>query len=262
MVTTLPSDFNQAITVVKYEILKYLRGKKLLVFIGLMALILGLLTAMPYLLGDGLPSESKELMLFYISFSTILIILAVTLFAADSIASEYEYRTGLLLFPRPMKRESMFIGKFVASYLVSAAMILLFYISVFIISYAVTGEVISEGFTSLGMALLYILAATGFGFMLSAFMARGNTAAIMLFATLLLIFPIIDSVFMFAAIEPVFSLSYSGDAVYNAVAGLTTQDSMGFTIYYAQLSTAVPVLVAWTVLTAAIAVLKFKRREF
>ncbi len=262
MATQLPNDFQQATIIMRYEFLKYLRGKKILVFVALLALILGLLTAMPYLLGDGLPSDPKDFMLLYLGFSTILIILAVTLFGADSIASEFEHRTGLLLLPRPLKREALFAGKFMASFLVSAVMISIYYLVVFILSYAITGGIVSDAYTSLGVALLYVLAATGFGFMLSSFMARGNTAAILLFATLLLIFPIIDSVFMLAEIEPVFSLSYSGDAAYNAVAGLVTEDSFGWTIYYAQVGTAAVVLTAWAILTTMIAALKFKRREF
>lgn len=267
MATTLPSDFNQALTVVRYEILKYLRGKKLLVFIGLIALILGLLTAMPYLLSDGLPDDALVLMTNYLSFATILIILAVTLFAADSLASEFEHRTGLLLLPRPIKREALFAGKFIASYLVSALMILLFYVATFVVSFAVTGSVASEGYNSLGMALLYILAATGFSFLLSAFMARGNTAAILLFATLLLIFPIIDSVLMLAEISPWFSLSHSGDAVYNALVGNTTEQiQIGpdafMTIYYPEVRTSAMVLTAWAVLSTVIALVKFKKREF
>jgi len=246
--------------VVKYEILKYLRGKKLLVFIALTALILGLLTAMPYIFGDGLPKESFDLMLFYVSFSKMLIILAVTLFAADSLASEYEYRTGLLLFPRPIKREAMFAGKFIASYLVSAMMILLFYVSVFIISFIVTGGVVSEGFISLAFSLLLIFAATGLGFMLSAFIARGNTASIMLFALMLMVFPIIDHALMAAEIEPFFSLSYSADVVYFAVAaGVDTYLPYD---YYPELVTSAFVLAFWSLLTIAIAVTKFKRREF
>ncbi len=264
MTTTLPSDLNQAMTVVKYEILKYLRGKKLLVFLGLITLIMVLFTAMPYLLGEraGLPTDAAELMIWYMAFIMILIILAVTLFAADSLASEFEHRTGLLLLPRPIKREVMFAGKFIASYLVSAIMILIFYVSVFVISFAVTGEVTSKGYTSLGMAMLYILAATGLGFLFSAFMARGNTAAILLFACLLMIFPIIDVVFMFADIEPVFSLTYNGDSVYYALTDAETNSDFGFTTYVPKLSSAAPVLAGWAILTTAIAAFKFKRREF
>ncbi len=259
MATTLPSDINQAMTVVRYEMLKYLRGKKILVFIGLIALILGLLTLMPYLLGDSLSGDPRILMMTYMGFISIIMILVVTLFAADSLASEFEYRTGLLLFPRPIKREIMFAGKFMASYLVSAIMIGIFYISVYIISYVVTGEVVSEGYTSLGMALIYVLAATGFGFVLSAFMGRGSTASILLFATLLIIFPIIDVALMAADIEPFFSLTYSGDGAYYAVAGTESYTMFDF---IPDLGTSAIVLFVWAILTTTIAVLKFKRREF
>ncbi len=264
MVTQLPSDFSQAVTAARYEVLKYLRGRKLLVFLLLTGLILALLTAAPYLLGTDLPSDPRDFMVLYLSFGSVLVIIAATLFSADSLASEFDHRTGFLIFPQPMKREALFAGKFMASFAVSALMISIFYLVVYIISLAVTGEILSEAYTSLGIALLYVLAATGFGFMLSAFMGRSTTAAILVFATLLLVFPIIDSVLMFASIDPWFSITQAGETMFYVVTGQAGDvvPMPGFgDIFYAEVNTSAAVLAAWAAVTSVIAMLKFKSRE-
>ncbi len=264
MAPQLPNDFSQALTAARYEILKYLRGRKLLVFLLLTGLILVLLTAAPYLLGVDLPDDPRSFMTLYLSFGSILVILAATLFSADSLATEYEHRTGFLVFTQPMKREALFAGKFMASFAVSAVMISIFYLAVYLLSLAITGEVLNDGYTSLGLALLYVLAATGFGFLLSAFMSRATTAAILVFATLLLVFPIIDSVLMFSSVDPWFSITQAGESLYYVVTGQAGEvvPMPGFgDVYYSEVNTSAAVLAAWAALTSIIALLKFKTRE-
>jgi ABC-type transport system involved in multi-copper enzyme maturation permease subunit len=53
--TAPPSDINQVGVVVKYEVLKYLRSKRLLGLIVIEVLVLLLLTALPPLLGTNMP---------------------------------------------------------------------------------------------------------------------------------------------------------------------------------------------------------------
>ncbi|HIJ00364.1 MAG TPA: ABC transporter permease [Candidatus Methanomethylophilaceae archaeon] len=262
----LPNDLSQAITVAKYESYKYLRGRKILVFLGLIVLLLVLQTAVPYLLDTTLPQDPKGLAEYYMSLVGTFIIIAATLFAADSLASEYEHRTGFLIFPQPMKRGSLFAGKFLASFLVSMLMVLIYYVVFFIISLYITGTVYLDTFVSLGLAALFVLAATGFGFFVSAFMNRGSTASILVFAALFLIFPIVDSILMFANYDPFFTLSQAGNAVYNAIAGIETYTmdagmGMTITLYYPETNKSAVVLTVWAIVTTIIAAFRFKSRE-
>ncbi len=262
MAGALPSDLQQAKVAARFEILKYIRGKKILILGAFIILVLALLTAAPYLLGQELPSEPRPFAEFYIMFATILIIVIVTLFGSDSLSTEFEHRTGLLMFPQPMKRGSLFVGKFLASFLMSLVMVLAYYAAVLLLSYLVTGSVYSELYTSLGLAALYVLAATGFGFMLSAFLSRGATAAILLFALLMLIFPIAETVLFMADIEPWFSIHYAGEAVFHSIAG-PWQIFMGFgTVdYNPETYRSAAVMAAWTIATAGLALLRFKSKE-
>jgi len=97
----------QSYVVMKNEIVKFTRGKKMLLFTALIFLVLILLTAVPYLLGDGLTDNATELAASYSSFVALIVLLFATLFASTSLVSEFEERTALILFTRPVKKSSI-----------------------------------------------------------------------------------------------------------------------------------------------------------
>ena len=106
MGATPPSDVNQVGVVVKYEVLKYLRSKRLMGLIIIEALVLLLITALPPLLGNDYATNADAFINGYTGYVTILIVIGATLFAGDAIVSEFQGRTGYLLFPKPVKREA------------------------------------------------------------------------------------------------------------------------------------------------------------
>jgi len=264
---SLPSDFAQMLTVTRYEMYKFLRGKKIYVMIGLMALIIILLTAVPPLLGYDLPSTDKEFIIQYLSFVNTLIVIAVTIFASGALVAEFEERTGFLMFPRPIKRSSIFAGKYLASFLVCGASIAAYYLVSALLSWIFTGSVYFDILYSFGLALLYIISASGFAFLLSAVMQKGSTAAILTFASLFLIMPMIEGVMSFVNSDPFFLLSYAGGAVSNVINGLTTVvleigPGMTITAFYPQAYVSAIVMIAWAVVTSALSIWFFNKREF
>jgi ABC-2 type transport system permease protein len=56
----------------------------------------------------------------------ILSVLSATFFSADAIVSEYESKTGCFLFPNPIRKTAIFVGKVIASALVSVGAIALY----------------------------------------------------------------------------------------------------------------------------------------
>src|SRR3989442_5432148 len=63
----------------------------------------------------------------FATFTGLLVVLSGVLFAADALVSEHEKRTGYFLFPNPVRREVLVLGKIAASLIVSAAVISLYY---------------------------------------------------------------------------------------------------------------------------------------
>jgi ABC-2 type transport system permease protein len=237
------------------------------IFVGLALLLMALITVLRFVLDGKLPDDEQEFMSGYVGLISLLVIIGVSLLCAPAIASEFEERTGLLMFPRPMKKTSFFIGKLLACYIVCGGIIVIYYAISIVLSILSTGGVYFATFGSLGLALLFMMGAGGFAFLISAVFKKGSTAVIVTIAVLLMIFNIIDTTLMIFNIEPVFSLTYAGLDVSNIVDGLsTTTFPPGFgidgTFYYPTHAMAVSIMAVWAVVTTTLSVLLFRRREF
>ena len=86
----------QSFVVMKNEIKKFFSGKRMLVFSLILAAIIFVLAVAPYLVG----SEAKPFM--FVAVASLVVLMASTLFASICIVSEYEERTALIVFTRPI----------------------------------------------------------------------------------------------------------------------------------------------------------------
>lgn len=108
-------DLRQVFVIAGNEMRKFIRGKKILLYVLLMALFVALLVGFPIAYPDnfGTFMNNPDNVLFtYASNVTFLILIGAVLFASYTIVSEFEERTYLLLFTRPVKKTSIFVGKF------------------------------------------------------------------------------------------------------------------------------------------------------
>ncbi len=110
--------------------------------IAIEVLVLVLITAIPPLLGNSFGTNPDVFINVYANFTGLLAIIGATLFAGDAIVSEFQGRTGYLLFPNPVKRSVLLAGKFIAS--VGAMFIVLFvyYGSALVLDLVLTGRVL------------------------------------------------------------------------------------------------------------------------
>src|SRR3989475_11072945 len=122
-----PSPFAQVVTVASYESRKYIRGRRLLGILILVGLILALFIGLPPALGIPYASTPNAFVSTFATFTGLLVVLSGVLFAADALVSEHEKRTGYFLFPNPVRREGLVLGKIAASLIVSAAVLTLYY---------------------------------------------------------------------------------------------------------------------------------------
>lgn len=144
MLSEFIDDLRQTSVVMNQEFHKYIKGKKLVGFIVLMIAIIAGIYLIFTLSEIKFPSESKDFITLYLRFITILAIVAVTIFSSGLLVSEYEERTGLLLFTRPIKKESIFAGKFLAGFITSTFVIIIYYVIVAIMSYIITGSIYGQ----------------------------------------------------------------------------------------------------------------------
>jgi len=263
-ITGIRGDMYQIGVITKYEIIKNLRSKRLYIYFGLIALILALITIMPYIFSDGLPKDATDLITNYTGFVTTLIVIGVPLFAASALSSEFEERTALLMFTRPVKKESIFVGKFIGSFLIAAAGILVYYLFAIIVSFAVVGTVHGETLASLGIALVFVFAAGGFSMLLSSIFKRSTNAVILSIFALLLILPMITMILTVADIKPWFELTFASGAIDQVIANYPdfAIPEMDLVFKYPETGISVVVMMVWGIVTSIVALFNFKRREF
>lgn len=205
----------------------------------------------------------------FLSFAEILIIICAMFFAADVLVSEFQNRTAYLLFPNPVKREILFTGKFLASFIASFAMVLIYYVVTIVLSLVTLGGVAEYIHLSLLFATLFLLSALALAYFISSVM-KGSTGSIVLtFFLLLMIMPIIEGVggaagvkmwflLTFAAHSLMYSLFYADypvDAAQDFPGGFT------YYAYYPELGLSAIVLSLYVVAFILISVILFKRKE-
>lgn len=271
--TALPSDVKQAGIIAKYDILKFLRSRRLLGMLIIEALVLVLITAL--LVTSDRPTMSfDEVGREYVGFTSILIVIAATLFGGDAIVSEFQTRTGYLLFPNPVKRWSILAGKFVSA---SGAMVL-----VLVIYYAVAlaaGLIVGDGGASLLMAysfllaVLYGLSALAVAFLISSVMKGTAGSLILTFAIFFFVFSIAGSLIgALGGVKPWFIPTFAGETLSYIMytpypadrimsTPITETASFDTYLFYPDPWLSVGVLIAYTAVPLLLAYLFFRRRE-
>ena len=166
-------DMRQVWVVARNEVTKFMRSRKFVLYVGLVALILVLMTVLPYVLGDGLKGTAGSIFSSYISYASLLVVLAATLFASYTIVSEFEERTALILFTRPVKKISIFLGKLLACFALETVVMVLYYIISMVVSFVATGDLVTSFLPSMAMCIAYVFAASGVGMIVSSVFRKG-----------------------------------------------------------------------------------------
>ncbi|MHA1799468.1 MAG: ABC transporter permease [Candidatus Helarchaeota archaeon] len=220
--------------VIKYEWLKHYRKKRLyLTLILSMSFLLLLNILLPYLLAPSFefftfpPEDPLEFLatgsfpLLGQFFWFILIFLAI-FFGSDSISAEYENRTGLLLFPNPIKRETIVIGKYLSSILMSSLVITIYYFTSWGFTFLFYGMQALDVFIGLswsfGITLLINAGLIATTFLLSSILNKSLVTGLFVFFLFMMIMPIISQSLMMGNIEAWYLISYISDLITSIMA--------------------------------------------
>ena len=205
----------QGYVVMKNEFRKFFSGKRMLIFLAMIALLLAILTVAPYLLGTELPDDPGRLSMGYIKMSPMIVLMAASLFASISIVSEYEERTALIIFTRPIRKVSIFGGKFAAAFLVNVAFTGLYYLVTAVVSLIVAHGVDPDLYTSFGLAVAFAFAVSGIATLFSSFVKKASVATIFTFVTPLIILPVVSMVLQMADMNVSRMLDQAAAAIAN-----------------------------------------------
>ena len=214
------SDFDKLGIVIRYEFLKHVRRARLYIILAITlfaeALVLVLVAVLSH---HGFPADVKA-MAALLTIGPSLAAIGAVFFAGDAIAGEYEAKTGFLLFINPIKKETLWIGKYLAGFLSLTLLMIFTYIIIAVALLAIYQTVPWQMYESFGIALYYAAAVLSTTFLFSALSRGSMGATIMTLLFVWVICGILESVLAYTGNPYWFVLSSGGDAIANVYGGM------------------------------------------
>jgi ABC-2 type transport system permease protein len=206
-------EFDKLRVVVMYEFMKHIRRRRLYIImaIALAAEALALILV-PTLMTGGYP-DNVTLMAVILTFGASLAAIGSVFFAGDAIAGEYESKTGFILFTNPIRRITLWTGKYLAGLLAVGLLIIFTYVVMAIALAVIYHEVPIQIFGSLGLCLLYAAAVLSLTFFFSAISKGSMGATVMTLLFIWILSGIVQSILAFTNNPYWFMISSGGDSV-------------------------------------------------
>ncbi len=261
--TSLPSSIAQVGVMTKYELLNYFRSRRFFILLIIGLIISSILTAL--VAYYGVNSFATTALGFY-SFwwgnsVTLVVILSGIFFGGDAISGEFQNKTGYFLVGNPLRRSSIYVGKWIAA-LTASLIILAIYAAIAIGNgiYYFGATIPYQYGESLIFSVLYLIAVLGFTFFFSS-LFKSSSMSILVTAILFL--------FAFSLIQVI--VSYGSGIIGNVLTDPypTTQSVRGgfggrneTKIFAVSIPEGIAILVGYFVVTAVIGLLLFERKEF
>jgi len=274
---TVPGTFSQAMILSRYQFRDYLRSRRFILMISIVIAVGAILTTVvAYFRPSGLIDNADD---FYGGLwaggAAFVILFAGIIFGGDAIAGEFQNKTGYFLMGLPIKRTTVYAGKYLAALLASVVSLVLFLLIVMgnALFYLGSGAFSAAGplIASFAIALLYLLALLGFVFLFSSLFKTSLYAVLVVAVLFLFGFSIIQTVVIdLAHTEPWFLLSYVNAIIAYPLTGVPEHivhtmnpfTRAAITTYNPTYLEGIGVMVGYWVLTAVGGLFLFQREEF
>ena len=214
-----PSPANQILTVTRFELLRYLREKKLYAAIGISILISSLLVVIPAVYDFGFASNVNDYFSMPVGFVFILIIACAAFFGSNALLIDFHSKTGYTLFTNPIERKSIWAGKFLAAESISVMIIGIYYLIVAGGALYNFQTLSFEILQSAAFSFVTLTAIMSITFLISAVFRGPTGAAVLVFMLFFFILPVVDFVVMLASDVDVawYSIVFSSKIIGNAL---------------------------------------------
>lgn len=262
------SDLTQISTVTRYELLKHMRRRRVYAVLVIAAVIALIQIIVPWALKITFPPQAKEWASsnFFGTLNFIIIIVG-TFFAGDAIVSEFEQKTGYIIFTNPVKRVSFVAGKFAAAFIASMLPVVLYYLIGTGAMVGIYGYVPVETAASFAYAALYLCVVLGFTFLFSAILKGSMGATLLSFFLFLLILTTVNGVVSLTGNEPWYLPNHAGGMITQVIYPLkdtvTKIPNSSLTVYafYPKFPISIIVLVVYFVATLALSMWITKKKQ-
>jgi len=149
----------------------------------------------------------------FISFITLF---AACLFFSGIICSEFDKRTGFIVFPK-INKYKLILGKYLGNLILVVSIVAIYYFLLALFGILYYGPMINiRIFYSFGFAVLYVIMLSSFVTFFSSFLKNVNITIILTLIILMIGFNIADSfvtLFLRDTFEPLYSLAYLGKLI-------------------------------------------------
>jgi ABC-2 type transport system permease protein len=274
----VPSSIAQVGITMKYTFLDYLRSRRFLILLVITLLISALLTII--VAWSRPESFLSSNLSFYNSWwgnsVTFVVILSGIFFGEDAISGEFQNKTGYFGIPNPIKRASIYVGKWLAAFLMSTATLAVFTVITIgngLYYYGSSG-VPYQFAQSLLFAWFYLAAVLGFTFFFSSLFKSSSVSILVTVILFLFGFTLIQTLVSdLVQVEPWFILTYGagiiGDVLsvsYPAHTATITQNfgqrSITITQFHATVLEGLAIIGLYFIITAILGLVLFERKEF
>ncbi len=191
--------------------------KKLYFFTMVSILVAVLLSYILQLFPDYLLADTQaEFFSSGLSFISFITLFAACLFFSGIICSEFNKRTGFIVFPK-INKYKLILGKYLGNLFLVIFIVTVYYIVLGLFGFFYYGGPINiRIFYSYVFAVLYVIALSSFVTLFSSFMKNVNITIIITLIILLMGFNIADQIvtLIYAdTFEPLYSLAYLGNLI-------------------------------------------------
>jgi ABC-type transport system involved in multi-copper enzyme maturation permease subunit len=213
---TLPSNPSQIGILAKYEMLNYVRSKRLaLIFLTVAVPATFITISVGYYHIRGFLASPLSFYSSWTGYSDIFVIVVLSSFFGDAISSEFQNKTGYSILGTPLTRSTFYVGKYLACLILCLSAFTVYQLV------AIGNVAYYFGFTlpavfgeSFGLESLLLASVLGIAFFLSSVLKNGALAVLATAGVLLFVFEILGRfAIRFSHTEPWYLLNYGATVI-------------------------------------------------
>lgn len=269
----VPSSMTQVGITMKYTFLDYFRSRRFFILLAITLLISTLLT---FIVGYYRPASflSSDLSFYGSWWSnsvTFVIVLSGVFFGGDAISGEFQNKTGYFGIPNPIRRSSVYVGKWLSAFIAATVILGVF-----------TAITVGNGIYYFGLnvpyqfgesvlfAWFYLVAVLGFTFFFSSLFKSSSMSILVTIILFLFVFSLIQTlVANLVKIEPWFMLPYGAQIIgniltvpYGSVTSFGPGSRLTLNTYTVTVPEGLAIIGLYFVVTAILGLVLFERKEF
>ncbi|MGD0979139.1 MAG: ABC transporter permease subunit [Candidatus Bathyarchaeia archaeon] len=273
----VPSSLTQVGITLKYTFIDYFRSRRFFILLTITLLIGALLTVIVgyYRPESFLTSDLSFYSSWWGMSVTFVIAFSGIFFGGDAISGEFQNKTGYFGVPNPIRRSSIYVGKWLAAFIAATIILVIF-----------TAITVSNGMYYFGLnvpyqfglsvlfAWFYLVAVLGFTFFFSSLFKSSSMSILVTAILFLFAFTLIETLVAdLVQVEPWFILTYGGQIVGNILAVtypdhvvVATRHVGTRTITITSFNVTVPeglaIIALYFIITSILGLVLFERKEF